>query len=50
MKIKPKKLQVSKFELIFKARFPLFLLQKCGMGDENHSTVTGCFESSKTWF
>ena len=50
IKIKPKKIQVSRFELWFKARFPLFLSQKYGMVDENHSTVTGFFESSKTWF
>ena len=43
-------MQVSRFELWFKARFPLFLSQKYGMGDENHSTVTGFFESSKLWF
>ena len=40
----------TSFELRFKPRCPLLLLQVHGIGDKNHSTVTGFFKSTKTWF
>ena len=48
IKLKPRKIQVSGFELWVKSRYPLLLSQKYGMDDTNHSIVTGFFKSSKT--
>ena len=43
-------MQVYRFELSFKSRYFSLLSQKYGLGDTNHSTVTGFFKRSKTWF
>ena len=50
IKFKPRKIQVSRFEFFFKFIYPLLLSQKYGVGDKNHSTVTGFFKRCKTWF
>ena len=44
-----KKIQVTRFQVWYKSRYPLLLSQKYRLGDKNHSTVTGFFKSSKSW-
>ena len=50
LKIQPRKIFVSRFELWFRSRYPIPSLQNYGIGDNNHSTVTRFFKSSETWF
>ena len=50
IKHQPRKIKVSEFEYLFLIRYTSLLAQKCGVGNENHQTMTDFVENGKNWF